>query len=271
MKKKQTDPKAKPYKLCRNISIIFFLITALCVQLDPGNETASPTMYIGLLSFFILIFSFPCYLVFKLKYLHSIKKKNGTTQPQSHGNATDANIQPSDFSSDKNDTTILRDLQSRSQDIPTHRSASSATPKKLETYGFNVAGVSFRQEDIESLGYENEDYELTKKEIIDSYLTDERIYEYEFECGKVELIPEPDNPHDPNAVKVIIDGIHVGYIKKGSCSRVKSLLASPKFKYTEAEIMGGKYKLVHEEYDGTYTLERDKTDYHIKIKIVMEA
>jgi len=32
--------------------------------------------------------------------------------------------------------------------------------------------------------------------------------------SKVEIVPEPENPHDSNALKVIIDGKHVGYIKR---------------------------------------------------------
>jgi len=32
--------------------------------------------------------------------------------------------------------------------------------------------------------------------------------------SKVQIIPEPTNPYDKNALKVVIDGTHVGYIKK---------------------------------------------------------
>lgn len=32
--------------------------------------------------------------------------------------------------------------------------------------------------------------------------------------GVAHLRPEPTNPHDPNAVSVILDGVHVGYLPK---------------------------------------------------------
>jgi len=32
--------------------------------------------------------------------------------------------------------------------------------------------------------------------------------------GTATLVPEPSNPHDPNAVAVVIDGHHVGYIPR---------------------------------------------------------
>ena len=41
--------------------------------------------------------------------------------------------------------------------------------------------------DIMELVEENEDYKLSKKEIIESGLEDEKIYEYEL-CGKIELL-----------------------------------------------------------------------------------
>jgi len=30
------------------------------------------------------------------------------------------------------------------------------------------------------------------------------------------LVPDPDNPYDPNAVRVLIDGIHVGHLDRGT-------------------------------------------------------
>jgi hypothetical protein len=35
----------------------------------------------------------------------------------------------------------------------------------------------------------------------------------------LELICEPDNPHDPRAVMVLAQGLHVGYLSKGNARR----------------------------------------------------
>lgn len=35
----------------------------------------------------------------------------------------------------------------------------------------------------------------------------------------LELVCEPDNPHDPQAVKVLAQGLHVGYLSKGNARR----------------------------------------------------
>lgn len=39
-----------------------------------------------------------------------------------------------------------------------------------------------------------------------------------------ELRPEPDNPHDPNAVMVLIDGHHVGYLPAKSVQQSRRLI-----------------------------------------------
>ena len=33
--------------------------------------------------------------------------------------------------------------------------------------------------------------------------------------GVVTIEPEPTNPHDPHAHKVLVDSVHVGYLKRG--------------------------------------------------------
>ena len=118
------------------------------------------------------------------------------------------------------------------------------------------------------MAYENEDYSMSKKEIIDSGKEDERIYKYEFDPVHVELIPEPDNPYDPKAIKVVIDGVHVGYIKKGSTSRVRNLLkAGGK---VSAEIKGGPYKVLlyrYEDGEDWYDMETGETSYFVSVQI----
>lgn len=40
------------------------------------------------------------------------------------------------------------------------------------------------------------------------------------------LVREPDNADDPNAVQVIVDGIRIGYLKRGSARRYGKRLAA---------------------------------------------
>lgn len=134
-------------------------------------------------------------------------------------------------------------------------------------YSFKVAGISYHEEDIvDTLAMENDDYDMTKKEIVDAYMTDESIYKYIFSIGDVQLEPEPDNPYDPNAIKVIADGVFIGHVPARSINRVKQLLGkSPEI---SCELYGGPSKIVFDEGDGTYTMK--KSDHNFGAEVILK-
>lgn len=55
-------------------------------------------------------------------------------------------------------------------------------------YNVKVAGVKFRQEELG------------------------KLYDEDWNQIKIILEPEPTNEYDPNAVKILANGIHIGYI-----------------------------------------------------------
>ena len=134
-------------------------------------------------------------------------------------------------------------------------------------YSFKVAGISYHEEDIvDTLAMENDDYDMTKKEIVDAYMTDEIIYKYIFSIGDVQFEPEPDNPYDPNAIKVIADGVFIGHVPARSINRVKQLLGkSPEI---SCELYGGPSKIVFDEGDGTYTTK--KSDHNFGAEVILK-
>lgn len=105
-----------------------------------------------------------------------------------------------------------------------------------------VAGTSYRQDDIRSLGKKNPDYALDKRRMLKRWPDGVTVYEYTFQPKKVKLVPEPNNPYDPNAIKVMIDGVHVGYIKAGSCAHILRLISEKRIAKIEPQIIGGRYK-----------------------------
>lgn len=160
--------------------------------------------------------------------------------------------------------------------VETPKAASQAeTPKatgKVETH--KVAGISHYPDAVEALGVDNDDYNLSKRELIEEGRTAERIYRTDYFVSRVELVPEPGNPYDPNAIKVICDGQHIGYIKSGSCSRVHRLLREDLIETIEAEVAGGPYKILLEDYEAqnedgepVYRIEKDDVPHHAKLRI----
>ena len=153
---------------------------------------------------------------------------------------------------------------------PEPSAPTKVNPIKCETH--KVTGMSNYMDNIMSLAEYNDAYDFTKKELIDEGFIYERVYQYEFHPKKVELVPEPDNPVDKNAIKVVIDGAHVGYIKAGSCGRIRNLLNSNTIKNIDITIAGGKYKIILSE-DDRYIMDKDDIPFfvHLDFYIKKEA
>lgn len=169
----------------------------------------------------------------------------------------------------------LREQWAQKQaDAAAAKAAAEKIPAKprAEFERHKLAGTSYHMDAIMALAQENPDYDLTKREIIDDGLTDERIYQYTFADGPVELVDDPDNEHDPNAIKVLVAGQHIGYIKRGSTGRVHNLQRAGRVLGVTAEIYGGKYKVVIcDDDDGAehYDLIKDETGYGAAIEILV--
>ena len=90
---------------------------------------------------------------------------------------------------------------------------------------FQVAGVSHYSDDImNNIAYENDDYSLSAKELSETYDVGDRVFEYSFDDCNASLVPEPTNEHDPNALRVEVNGILIGYFNGGGCTLVKNFL-----------------------------------------------
>lgn len=154
---------------------------------------------------------------------------------------------------------------------------SSAIDKSSEVSNsvvksYRVTGMQFYIDNIMKLAVENPDFDMGKKELIDSGLTEERIWKYEFYERTAFLEPEPDNPTDKNAIKVIVGGEHVGYIKSGSCAHLLKIIREGRIVNVSCEMGGGQYKYVSEEYDDekdkeVYTLERNDCPFFVHLSI----
>lgn len=150
------------------------------------------------------------------------------------------------------------------------------TDSVLKTETHKVAGTSYRQDAIKSLGARNEDYDLTKKALLKAGLVDERIFEYLFSPQRVALVPEHENPYDSKAIKVVVDGAHIGYIKAGSCAHIHKLLRENRIENITCLIGGGREKelVPDDDIDGEsvrYSLEKDEIPFYARLTITVKA
>ena len=140
---------------------------------------------------------------------------------------------------------------------------------KIKREHFRITGIQYYQDDfVEELGEYNYDYDETASALKETYYDGDKIYQYDFLNLKAELVPEPDNEYDSNAVAVLANGIKGGHVKKGSCTRVKNLLKSPDFVGIEIKITGGKYKSLYEDENGKLRIEREQCPYFVDIDIL---
>ena len=142
---------------------------------------------------------------------------------------------------------------------------------KMMTY--KVTGVSHYEDNIMALSSKNEDFQLNRRDLIDEGLVDERVWEYDFYPIKAELVPEPDNPHDPKAIKVLVDGLHVGYIKSGSCAHLLRVLRESGVERIDVKVGGGRYKCLEcvgctESGKEVYEMDRGEVPLYVHLSIV---
>lgn len=166
--------------------------------------------------------------------------------------------------------TVIRHIANKLKNSKASRDTAStlydvsapAQRTMIKTENHRVAGVSYRQDAIRSLGTINPDYWLSTAEAKEQYTLNERVYEYIFSPAiKPKLVYEPDNPHGSNAIRVEAEGVHIGYIKSGSATHVHRLMDSGLISDMRIEICGGRYKILLEsedEEDG-YEIVRDTT------------
>lgn len=160
----------------------------------------------------------------------------------------------------------------KATDAPAPEPANEITPKPTETvervkYTFKVAGISFRTDAIEDMLKEDGDYYESKSYLRENYDDGDRIWQYLSEYrDDVALVDEPENKYDPNAIRVEVGGVHIGYVKKGSTSRVRNLLKKDDVR-VKIDIGGGPYKELYEDEDGKIQIERGEIEFYAKLEI----
>ncbi len=140
---------------------------------------------------------------------------------------------------------------------------SSATrPAPTEnTYEFPVAGIGYRLDAVMGFAEEDDDYKLSAKKLAESNFG-EKVYRYWFPKLPCSVEPEPDNPVDPNALKVLADGVPVGYIAHKDNEKARRLLSGDLGEVTSCKITfeGGEFKEPNLDDEDNWYVEKGE-DY----------
>lgn len=142
------------------------------------------------------------------------------------------------------------------------RPAAPKPARKTEKH--NLTGIKYYMDAVMALAKPNPDYNKSKTALQREGLIETTVTEYIWPLYEAELEPEPDNPHDPNAIKVLVDGRLIGYIKAGSCARVHKKIREDRIERMTVQIGGGRGKILVPDEDSEkerYVLEDRNTVY----------
>lgn len=147
-----------------------------------------------------------------------------------------------------------------------------------EVFGTYVAGVTqnnpdgksrqriikdYVKEYCDTNRFDRDDYDYWSNKEIEEYGWD--VYQYElFEEDTVDLIPEPDNPYDKNAIKVVHKYMgHVGYIPRKDNVELLNFLEKHDNKVEiSIKLEGGPYK-----YLDIDRVAKDSKPYYLRIYV----
>lgn len=146
---------------------------------------------------------------------------------------------------------------------------SKSTNKRKAGKRYRVAGTAHHVDNIMQLSHENPDYKMTEKQM--RKMKVDCVCKYTFDDPTVTLVPEPENQYDPNAIKVLFDGVLVGYIKRGSCGHIHKLIQDDRIVSISGEICGGPCKELIDTTGDPEDIElEDRTTDDFRVQIWIE-
>lgn len=128
----------------------------------------------------------------------------------------------------------------------------------MKAENFKVAGVTYHEKEIMSLMVDNDEYNLPNNELKELYDDGDKIPQYVCKTDDVQIVK------DDLGLKVLVGGVLVGYIKKGSVSHVSNILQDDNTKVSLSAIGIGKYKQIYADHVDTE--EYSYPFVHITIK-----
>lgn len=133
---------------------------------------------------------------------------------------------------------------------------------------FLLMGTNYHKEEAElaadflsgGIHYFGKDNKSLKSYMLETY---KPVYKYnKLKTVDVHLLPEPSNPHDKNAVKVLVNNIFVGYLPAMIATQVSSYISNQNYRYDAILTgRGGPYKTLNIETERVVSRKSDLTYY----------
>lgn len=178
---------------------------------------------------------------------------------------------------------ILNQIEAEREELEREREAwkreKEAQARKCESEieAYPVKGVFAHEDEIfHNLMQYNPEYDYSKSEMIEHCVADVPIYKWTPKALPATLVPEPNNPYDPNAVRIEVAGILIGYIPKNACKKVLEYINTNRIMNAVYDVTGGAYKTLVEDYDpltdkSKYTVETGRAELSAEVYVKVRA
>lgn len=147
-------------------------------------------------------------------------------------------------------------------------SSNPSVDKIIFHEDFLLMGTNYHKEEAEiaadflsgGIHYFGKDNKSLKSYMLETY---KPVYKYnKLKTVDVHLLPEPSNPHDQNAIQVLVNNIFVGYIPASIAAQISTYIANPNYRYDAILTgRGGPYKTLNIETERVISRESDLTYY----------
>lgn len=145
--------------------------------------------------------------------------------------------------------------------------AAPTQAAQSEKCRFSVAGLYYREDALRSVAQRHKDFGLSDADFIARHEGGRAVFEYKLKRGStVTLVPEPTNEHDPNAIKVCVDGVHVGYVPASETDEVRQRMVADW--YVRGWLSGGASKRVE---NGAVVTKSSDLIMYVEISPKMEV
>lgn len=107
-------------------------------------------------------------------------------------------------------------------------------------------------------------FQQSDEEFLRKHSSDRRVWQFKFTDAAGELVPEPTNEADPNAIMVVVAGQTVGYVPREETAAVRTLMRQPH--EVEVSIHGGPWK----RNSGGF-VEVGESDFTVEVRMMAAA
>lgn len=118
----------------------------------------------------------------------------------------------------------------------------------MSVLSFEVAGaLYYRRNEVFSLLKETADWKKSPAQLLAEGKAGKYIYRYRIFEDSAQLVREPTNEHNHNAVMIVVHGVQIGYVPESMLDAVRLLMKKDPSLSVTVKIYGGERKQVLED------------------------